>query len=251
MKPKSKIPVAQEVVTTKVHFIRGELVVLDSDLANFFGVPTKALNQAVSRNQARFPVDFMFQLTKEEVEILRSQNVTANKSHGGRRNFPYAFTEIGCWTISLILTSAKAKSVGIELMRTFKAMKDHLKEHPKSLSGKVQKALSTPGATINLYDSPNSIIILNSETTNLQQTVSSTNDLIKTLKALMPLLQKDEAPVAQAVEELVAVLKTKDKGRISQAVSTVSDLVSISTGAGPALVALKGLLATLGAWYLS
>jgi hypothetical protein len=68
---------------------------LDSDLASLYGVPTKALNQAVKRNQERFPEDFRFQLTPEELEILRSQIVTSRPGHGGRRYQPFAFSEHG------------------------------------------------------------------------------------------------------------------------------------------------------------
>jgi hypothetical protein len=78
---------------------RGHRIMLDEDLANLYGVEVKALNQAVKRNLERFPADFMFQLTKKETEILRSQSVTSS-SWGGRRTFPYAFTEQGVAMLS-------------------------------------------------------------------------------------------------------------------------------------------------------
>lgn len=87
------------VVTRKIEqailVLRGERVMLDSDLAVLYGVTTKALNQAVRRNRSRFPVDFMFRLTLAESRLLRSQLVTSNDGRGGRRYAPYAFTEQG------------------------------------------------------------------------------------------------------------------------------------------------------------
>jgi hypothetical protein len=93
---------------------------LDSALAAMYGVPTKVLNQAVARNLARFPEDFMFQLSKEEGEILRSQFVTLRSGHGKHRKYlPFAFTEQGVAMLSTVLRSARAVQVNIEIMRTF------------------------------------------------------------------------------------------------------------------------------------
>ena len=83
-----------EPVESLIHLIRGQRVILDSDLAQVYGVPTKRLNQAVKRNPDRFPADFAFQLANQEVAILRSQFVTSS-SYGGRRYLPFAFTEHG------------------------------------------------------------------------------------------------------------------------------------------------------------
>jgi len=98
--------------------IRGERIMLDADLARLYGVETKVLVQAVKRNIDRFPVDFMFQLSKGEFERLRSQIVTSNK-RGGRRTPPYAFTEQGVAMLSSVLKSKQAVQVNIEIMRTF------------------------------------------------------------------------------------------------------------------------------------
>jgi len=98
--------------------MRGERVILDADLARLYGVETKVLVQAVKRNIDRFPDDFMFQLSKDEFERLRSQIVTSNK-RGGRRTPPYAFTEQGVAMLSSVLRSKQAVQVNIEIMRTF------------------------------------------------------------------------------------------------------------------------------------
>ncbi len=99
--------------------IRGQKVLLDEDLARLYGVTAKQLNQQVARNRARFPGDFMFQLTPEEWQALRSQFVTSNKGRGGRRHPPYAFTEQGVAMLSSVLRSQRAVEVNIEIMRAF------------------------------------------------------------------------------------------------------------------------------------
>jgi hypothetical protein len=97
--------------------VRGEKVMLDADLAQLFGVPTKALNQAVKRNSDRFPSDFMFQLTAEEHESLRSQIVTSSSERGGRRYLPYAFTEHGAIMVANVLNSPQAVQMSVYVVR--------------------------------------------------------------------------------------------------------------------------------------
>jgi hypothetical protein len=99
--------------------IRDRKVLLDSDLAVLYGVPTKVLNQAIKRNQERFPEDFMFRLTKEEFADLKSQNVTSNTVRGGRRYLPYAFTEHGALMVANILNSSRAVQTSIAVVRAF------------------------------------------------------------------------------------------------------------------------------------
>jgi hypothetical protein len=94
-------------------------VLLDSDLAQLYEIETRVLVQAVRRNVARFPEDFMFELTAEEFANLKSQSVMASSKHGGRRSAPYAFTEQGVAMLSSVLNSQRALAVNIEIMRTF------------------------------------------------------------------------------------------------------------------------------------
>lgn len=106
----------------RIHTVRGHKIMLDADLAELYGVPTKALVQAVKRNQERFPRDFVFQLTYQEVARLRSQIVTSNApppGRGGRRTAPRAFTEQGVAMLSSVLKSERAVQVNVEIMRTF------------------------------------------------------------------------------------------------------------------------------------
>lgn len=109
-------------IQNMIYEIRGYRVMLDSDLAALYEVETKVLNQAVKRNINRFPSDFMFQLTREEFETLRSQFVTSPKG-GGRQYLPYAFTEQGVAMLSGILKSKRAIETNIQIMRTFVRMR--------------------------------------------------------------------------------------------------------------------------------
>jgi hypothetical protein len=108
------------IIERKIYLIRGEKVILDSDLADLYGVMVKVLNQAVKRNIGRFPEDFMFQLTKEEDESLRSQIVTLKKGRGEHRKYlPNVFTEQGVAMLSSVLNSERAIQVNVVIMRTF------------------------------------------------------------------------------------------------------------------------------------
>jgi hypothetical protein len=109
--------VSVELIATKILGIRGKKVMLDSDLAELYGVVTKNLNKAVKRNRKRFPSDFMYQLTEQEVVGLRFQFGTSKR--GGRRYLPYAFTEQGVAMLSSVLNSNRAIRVNIQIMRAF------------------------------------------------------------------------------------------------------------------------------------
>ena len=120
MPTKSKALTRLEPVEPLIHALRGERVMLDSDLARIYGVETKALNRAVKRNRGRFPEDFMFQLTAEEADSLRCQTGTLKRGRGQHRKFlPYAFTEQGVAMLSSVLRSRRAVLVNVEIMRAF------------------------------------------------------------------------------------------------------------------------------------
>jgi hypothetical protein len=118
---KKKQVVVVEPVEPLIREIRRERVILDSDLARVYGVATKVLNQAVKRNSAKFPEDFLFQLTKVEVDefCLRSQTVTSKPGSGGRRFLPYAFTEHGAIMAANVLSSRRAVEMSIHVIRAF------------------------------------------------------------------------------------------------------------------------------------
>lgn len=115
-------------ITNLIYTIRGKQVMLDSDLASLYQVTTKRLNEQVSRNKNRFPAEFMFRLTKEEYENLRSQFATSSEdyAHGGRRYMPYAFTEQGIAMLSAVLKSDIAVEVSIRIMNSFVEMRKFL-----------------------------------------------------------------------------------------------------------------------------
>jgi len=116
-----------ERITRAILLIRGQKVILDTDLAVLYEVETKALNRAVKRNVGRFPPDFMFELTKDEAERLRCQFGTSKR--GGRRYRPYAFTEQGVAMLSGVLHSRRAVRVNIEIMRAFVQLRQMLSSH--------------------------------------------------------------------------------------------------------------------------
>ena len=122
MKNDSLLP--NEIIQSKILVIRKQKVMLDRDLAELYGVETKVLKQAVNRNIARFPEDFMFELTKIELDNLRSQFVTS--SWGGTRYAPYAFTEQGVAMLSSVLNSPTAISINIQIIRVFTKMRELL-----------------------------------------------------------------------------------------------------------------------------
>jgi hypothetical protein len=128
--------IPQENIENRIIQIRGRKVMLDSDLAELYGVPTSRLNEQVKRNMERFPDDFMYQLSQEEAEILRSHFAISNKGRGGRRFLPYVFTEQGVAMLSSVLNSKRAIQVNIQIMRAFTRLRELMISH-KDLARKI------------------------------------------------------------------------------------------------------------------
>ncbi len=128
--------IPDEIVMNKIYFVRGQKVMLDNDLADLYEVETRRLNEQVKRNIDRFPEDFMFQLTKEEFENLKSQIATS--SWGGRRKLPYAFTEHGVLMLSSVLNSERSIKVNIQIMRIYTRIRHMLLTH-KDILLKLEK----------------------------------------------------------------------------------------------------------------
>ena len=137
-KTDNKPVISVERIETYIYLIRGQKVMLDSDLAELYGVETKVLNKAVKRNLGRFPEDFMFQLSYQEVTRLRFQNGTSKTGRGGSRYLPFAFTEQGVAMLSGVLTSPRAIRVNIEIMRAFIRLRQVLDSH-KELARKLSE----------------------------------------------------------------------------------------------------------------
>ncbi len=121
---KSIVPI--ERIEKRIYFLRGQKVMLDTELAELYGVTTGALNQAVKRNKDRFPSDFLFALTADEADDLKSQIVISSSWGGRRRSRPYAFTEQGVAMLSSVLKSRRAVQVNVEIMRTFVRLREML-----------------------------------------------------------------------------------------------------------------------------
>jgi hypothetical protein len=130
--------IKEQIIEKMIYLIRDQKVMLDKDLAELYEVETKVLNQAVKRNISRFPNDFMFQLTNEEGDSLRSQIVTSKVGKGGRRYLPYVFTENGVAMLSSVLNSEKAIQINVSIMRIFTRLRSFLMLE-KDLSDRVTK----------------------------------------------------------------------------------------------------------------
>jgi len=151
-----KKPGVPALIEHKIHLIRGQKVMLDSDLAEMYEVPTRQLNQAVRRNLDRFPLDFAFLLTNQELAVLKSQigissqeaeNLkfqTGISSWGGRRKPPYAFTEQGVAMLSSVLHSPRAIQMNVAIMRTFVRLREVIATH-RDLAARIEKLESRHG----------------------------------------------------------------------------------------------------------
>ena len=123
--------IPDEVIMSKIYLIRGQKVMIDSDLSVLYEVETKALKQAVKRNLDIFPVHFMFELTEEEFKYLRSQIVTSNR--GGQRYLPFVFTEHGVLQLANVLRSIRARKMSIRIIEVFVKMREMLSTHKEIL----------------------------------------------------------------------------------------------------------------------
>ena len=136
MSSSSTIIIPRERIEQAILYIRGQKVILDQDLAALYGIPTKRLNEQMKRNRERFPVDFVFQLSKVENDVLKSHFATAR--WGGRRSMPYVYTEYGALMAANILKSKTAISVSVQIVRVFIQLRQMLESH-KQLAEKLEK----------------------------------------------------------------------------------------------------------------
>jgi hypothetical protein len=140
-------PARAEQIERAIQVMRGQRVMLDSDLARLYGVLTKALNQAVKRNAERFPPDFAFQLTAQEFTDLKSQIVTSKVGRGGKQKLPWVFTEHGVAMLSSVLRSRMAARVNVEIMRAFVRLRRLL-----ATPGELVEQIAKLGETVQLHD---------------------------------------------------------------------------------------------------
>ena len=158
------------ILQAKIHEVRGQKVILDFDLSELYDVQTKVLNQAVKRNLQRFPEDFMFQLTENEYESLRSQIVILKENGRGRHKkyLPFAFTEQGIAMLSGILNSEVAINVNIAIMRTFVMIRRFAIEHKELNSKLLEMEIKYEKQFSDIYEALN-FIIKRDETETLQK----------------------------------------------------------------------------------
>lgn len=149
---KKEIVISAHSIQSKIYIIRNQKVMLDRDLAELYGVETKVLKQAVRRNLKRFPSDFMFEMTKSELDDWRSQSVTSKNDKIGLRHSPFCFTEQGVTMISCILSSDRAIAVNIQVIRVFTKMRELLSDtlQLKQEIEEIKKKLSNQGKNIEL-----------------------------------------------------------------------------------------------------
>jgi hypothetical protein len=145
--PSTDMLAVPDKIQQMVHVLRGQRVMLDFDLAQLYGVPTSALNQAVQRNVERFPDDFAYQLTLQEFTSLMSQFVISKPERGGRRKLPWAFTEHGVAMLSSVLRSPTAVRVNIEIMRMFVRLRRLM-----ATPGELVEQLKQLAETVQLHD---------------------------------------------------------------------------------------------------
>ena len=147
--PKRKVKIASA-VESRILVLRHQRVILDTDIAELYGVPVRQLNQQVKRNRERFPSDFVFQLTAKEDEILRSQTVISSETHGGRRYRSFAFTEHGAIMAATVLNSERAVQMSVFVVRAFVRLREMLATN-RRLAGKIdelENRLDTHDSTI-------------------------------------------------------------------------------------------------------
>ena len=132
-KKDAQIMIPDEVIMNKIYLIRGKKVMLDRDLAELYGVETKVLKQTVRRNIKRFPSDFMFEMTTEELQEWRSQFVTSKADKKGLRYPPFCFTEHGVIMLASVLNSDRAININVQIVRIFTKMREMLASHKEIL----------------------------------------------------------------------------------------------------------------------
>lgn len=166
-KTPAKDVITAERIEKAIHVVRGQRVMLDSDLSILYGVTTRRLNEQVSRNRERFPEDFAFQLTQQELTTLMSQFATSKTGRGGRRKRPWVFTEQGVAMLSSVLRSATAIRVNVEIMRTFV---------------RIRRLMATPGE-------------LAEQLTRLAETVQFHDEQIQAIaQVLQQMIREPESP---------------------------------------------------------
>ncbi|MBU0559499.1 MAG: ORF6N domain-containing protein [Bacteroidetes bacterium] len=217
-----------EVIQRKIYTIRDNQVMLDSDLANFYGVETRRLNEQVKRNILRFPKEFMFQLTAEEFENLMSQFAISSSEHGGRRKLPYVFTEQGVAMLSGVLRSDTAVKMSIQIISAFVAMRKFLATNAgvfQRLDKLEYKLIETDNKFEQVFDA------LQSKELEPKQGIFFDGQIFDAHKFVSSLIRKAEKSILlidNYVDETVIDLFTKKKKNVSVTILTAKPNKSLT-----------------------
>jgi phage regulator Rha-like protein len=179
-------------IEKRILLLRGNRVLLDSDIASLYSVPTKVLLQSVKRNIQRFPSEFMFQVTEREDQFLRSQIVTSKTKQGGRRYLPYVFTEHGVVMLATVLRSERAIQMSIQIVKAFVRLRQFLASH-KDLAVKLQ--------------------MLEEKVTSHDSEIQS---IIETIRQMLTPSQRSKQRIGFRVSESKAQYRTKKKANHRQ-----------------------------------
>lgn len=207
-------------IQKKIFTIRDVQVMLDSDLAKFYGVETRRLNEQVKRNIERFPLEFMFRLTDKEYKNLMSQIAISSEKHGGRRKLPYVFTEQGVAMLSAVLKSETAVKMSIQIMNAFVAMRRFLVTNAgvfQRLDKLELKQIETDKKVDKLFDA------IQSKTLEPRQGIFFDGQIFDAYKFVSSLIRKAEKSILlidNYIDESVLDLFTKKKKNVSVTILT-------------------------------
>jgi hypothetical protein len=210
-------------IQSKIYDFRGQRVMLDSDLAEYYGIETKYLNRAVKRNPHLFPSDFMFQLTDDEAESLRFKIGTTNKRGGSRYN-PHVFSEKGAWTLSFLLNSQEANLKGIQLIRALEELRDFAKSRIQEIPGATQHLLTSPTSIVNHFHG--SVII---QQGNNNSQVNITRESVIAELLVMKFAEKDQAMIDLFQKLADQLAKKEEKHTILKTFSSIEKVAGAAT----------------------
>lgn len=215
MADKELMIVDEQSLRDKIYIIRGEQVMLDSDLAEIYGYETRYLNLQVKHNINRFPEDFMFQLTKEEYESLMLKNSTSNR--GGRRSLPFVFSEQGVYQLATVLKGEIAEKQSVAIMRVFRAMREYISENRLLLPQQELFKLSGKQA------------LLESEVRDIKEQMITKSDLSEFMKLFDQGVRNEEVLILDGQPFKADVAYQKIYRSAKKSIIVVDDYIGVKT----------------------
>lgn len=215
MADKELMIVDEQSLRDKIYIIRGEQVMLDSDLAEIYGYETRYLNLQVKHNINRFPEDFMFQLTKEEYESLMLKNSTSNR--GGRRSLPFVFSEQGVYQLATVLKGEIAEQQSVAIMRVFRAMREYISENRLLLPQQELFKLSGKQA------------LLESEVRDIKEQMITKSDLSEFMKLFDQGVRNEEVLILDGQPFKADVAYQKIYRSAKKSIIVVDDYIGVKT----------------------